>query len=237
MQGDEDPSGSGLYPEPLWLGMVAHDMVLYDHGVPWQPEQIDNADLDVEYKSGTSCAQQSFALCEELVNACKTFAKDYPAEVGSQMTLTDSEPFKNRIAAISVRENRRATEIANNSNPYYHQTTDLYKNYSDLDFLLGYNAVQMTVGAMCRLAGVHRATGINPKPGKEIFSSSLLSPSVTGIKIFDARGKKIAEIDGSASWQQLRKSIMGRHTRSRGVCIIQIESGSKTAEYKLLNID
>ena len=237
MQGDEDPSGSGLYPEPLWLGMVSHDLILYDHGVPWQPDQIDEADIDVEYKSGTTMAQQSSMLADEFVDGCETFSTDYPAEVGSEMTLTDSEPFKNKIAAISARENRRATELANNSNPHYHKNTDLYSSYSELDFLLGLNTVQMTVGTLCRLAGVHTATSISQKPGKGIFNKSLLSPNVTGIKIFDARGKKIAEFDGSANWQQLYKSVSGRHMHSRGVCIIQIKSGSHTKEYRLLNID
>src|SRR5215467_2702771 len=32
LQGKEDPPGSGKYPEPKWLGMVQHDMMLFDHG-------------------------------------------------------------------------------------------------------------------------------------------------------------------------------------------------------------
>ena len=33
-QGIEDPPGSGRYPEPRWLGMIQHDMMLFDHGAP-----------------------------------------------------------------------------------------------------------------------------------------------------------------------------------------------------------
>ncbi|MCH2279852.1 MAG: M28 family metallopeptidase, partial [Vicinamibacterales bacterium] len=33
-QGLESPSGSGRYPEPRWLGMIQHDMMLFDHGAP-----------------------------------------------------------------------------------------------------------------------------------------------------------------------------------------------------------
>ena len=33
-QGLEDPPGSGRYPEPRWLGMIQHDMMLFDHGAP-----------------------------------------------------------------------------------------------------------------------------------------------------------------------------------------------------------
>ena len=28
------PAGSGRYPEPKWLGMIQHDMMLFDHGMP-----------------------------------------------------------------------------------------------------------------------------------------------------------------------------------------------------------
>src|SRR5206468_12228622 len=34
LQAKEDPPGSERYPEPRWLGMVQHDMMLFDHGMP-----------------------------------------------------------------------------------------------------------------------------------------------------------------------------------------------------------
>ena len=34
LQGKENPPGSGKYPEPKWLGMIQHDMMLFDHGMP-----------------------------------------------------------------------------------------------------------------------------------------------------------------------------------------------------------
>jgi hypothetical protein len=34
LQGKEDPPGSGRYPEPKWLAMIQHDMMLWDHGMP-----------------------------------------------------------------------------------------------------------------------------------------------------------------------------------------------------------
>ena len=40
LQGIESPKGSGKYPEPKWLGMIQHDMMLFDHGMPvpnWMP--------------------------------------------------------------------------------------------------------------------------------------------------------------------------------------------------------
>ncbi len=44
LQGKEDPPGSRRYPEPKWLGMIQHDMMLWDHGMPradgtWNLEQ------------------------------------------------------------------------------------------------------------------------------------------------------------------------------------------------------
>ncbi len=30
------PAGSGKYPEPKWLGMIQHDMMMFDHGMPHQ---------------------------------------------------------------------------------------------------------------------------------------------------------------------------------------------------------
>ena len=34
LQGKENPPGSGRYPEPKWLGMIQHDMMMFDHGMP-----------------------------------------------------------------------------------------------------------------------------------------------------------------------------------------------------------
>src|SRR5690349_800770 len=32
LQGIENPKGSKKYPEPKWLGMIQHDMMMFDHG-------------------------------------------------------------------------------------------------------------------------------------------------------------------------------------------------------------
>src|SRR4029453_2671040 len=34
LQGKENPPGSGRYPEPKWLAMIQHDMMMWDHGMP-----------------------------------------------------------------------------------------------------------------------------------------------------------------------------------------------------------
>ncbi len=55
LQGVEDPPGSGLYPEPTWLGNITHDMILYDHGVgSVTTAQSAYADLDVEWRRSST---------------------------------------------------------------------------------------------------------------------------------------------------------------------------------------
>jgi hypothetical protein len=56
LQGREEPAGSGRYPEPRWLGMIQHDMMLFDHGMPRAdgsipPEQRPEADVNIEFQS------------------------------------------------------------------------------------------------------------------------------------------------------------------------------------------
>src|SRR2546425_4071406 len=51
-QGKEDPPGSGKYPEPKWLGLIQHDIMLFDHGMPLADgtipkEQRPEADVNV----------------------------------------------------------------------------------------------------------------------------------------------------------------------------------------------
>jgi len=152
LQGIENPPGSGLYPEPTWLGVIQHDMILFDHGFPVQPQQVSDADIDIEYQASATFAQQARALAQTLQNSNVTFSTDYPADIGNNMRNTDSVPFQNVTASISVRENTR-DDIGRGSNPNWHQTTDVYATYSEADFRLGFNAVQMTVGAVSQLAG------------------------------------------------------------------------------------
>jgi hypothetical protein len=152
-QGVERPAGSGLYPEPRWLGLIQHDMILFDHGLPPQPEQILGADIDVEYQAAATYAAPSRQLALALHAGNRAHSTDYPAEVGSNMSHTDSWPFRTHTAAVSVRENRRLDEIGNGANPHWHQPTDLYTTYSEADFRLGFNTLQMTLGTVAELAG------------------------------------------------------------------------------------
>jgi len=158
LQGREDPPGSGRYPEPKWLGMIQHDMMLFDHGMPREDgtvskQQRPEADVNIEFQLNSKFAAQAQALAWTLEQANEKYATDYPASVGNHMTNTDSSPFMNEVAAISVRENERGTEIGNGWDPQWHQPTDLYATYNDKDFRLGLNAAQTTLAATARWSG------------------------------------------------------------------------------------
>jgi cysteine-rich repeat protein len=159
LQGIENPPGSGIYPEPSWLGVVQHDMMMWDHGPgplpadpPWPPQPL-NADVDIEYQASSAASAASAALASQFLSANSTFATDYPAEVTSNMCCTDSVRFEDDVASISLRENRRAAEIGNSSDPHWHQDSDIFETFGPEDFLLGFNALQTSVGAIAGLAG------------------------------------------------------------------------------------
>ena len=154
LQGVEEPVGSGRYPEPFWLGMIQHDMLLFDHGLPVQPQQITDADIDIEYQADSEFANESKALATQFQLGNKVYSTDYPAEIGSNMSNTDSWRFENVTASISIRENQRIDEIGEGSNPHYHEPTDVPGTYSEADYRLGFNALQMTLGTVASLAGI-----------------------------------------------------------------------------------
>ncbi len=158
LQGQENPAGSGQYPEPRWLGMIQHDMVLFDHGMPRADgsvpaQQRAEADVNIEFQSAARFADDAQKLAWAFHAANEAYATDYPAAVGPHMTNTDSTPFMDLVPAISVRENERGREIGAGWDPHWHQPTDLYATFTEQDFRLGLNAAQTTLGAVARLAG------------------------------------------------------------------------------------
>ncbi len=158
LQGQEVPAGSGRYPEPKWLGLIQHDMMLFDHGMP-RPDgsvsrqQRPEADINIEFQDASKFAAQSQELAWALESANEHYAANYPAAIGSHMTNTDSHEFQDMVASVSLRENERGAQIGNGWDPQWHQPTDLYATYDDKDFRLGLNAAQTTLSAVARLAG------------------------------------------------------------------------------------
>ncbi len=158
LQGIEDPPGSGQYPEPRWLGMIQHDMMLWDHGAPGPDGRVSRnqrpeADINVEFQSNSEMARESMDLAFLFKSANERYATDYPATVGPHMTNTDSTPFMNIVAAISLRENERGAQVGAGWNPNWHQPTDVWTTYTDDDFRLGLNAAQTTLAAIAQLTG------------------------------------------------------------------------------------
>jgi len=174
LQGIEEPKGSGKYPEPKWLGMIQHDMMLWDHGMPipqmdangkqvvdesGRPvfvspkEQRLEADVNIEFQSTAKEADAAAKLAWFFRAANDKYATDYPAAVGFHMTNTDSTAFMDHVPAISLRENERGMHIQAGWDPNWHQPTDVYSTYSDKDFRLGLNAAQTTLAAVAQLAG------------------------------------------------------------------------------------
>jgi hypothetical protein len=158
LQGKEDPPGSGRFPEPRWVGMIQHDMMLFDHGMPRADGSVSRvqrpeADVNVEYQSTSTFADQAMKMAFLFRDANEKYATDYPAAVGSHMTNTDSTPFMNLVPSISLRENERGMQIGAGWDPHWHQPTDRYATFSDQDFRLGLNAAQTSLGAIAQLAG------------------------------------------------------------------------------------
>jgi hypothetical protein len=158
LQGKEDPPGSGKYPEPKWLGMIQHDMMMFDHGMPNKDgtvseHQRPEADVNVEFQQTSKFAEQAAKLAWVFEGANEKYATDYPAAVGNHMTNTDSGPFMDLTPSLSLRELARGAEIGGGWDPTHHQPTDVYSHFSDGDFRLGLNATQTTLGAIAQLTG------------------------------------------------------------------------------------
>ncbi len=158
LQGKEDPPGSGKYPEPKWLGMIQHDMMLFDHGMPGSDgkvpaEQRPEADVNIEFAATAKMAAQAQELAWALKNANDRYATNYPAVVGNRMSNTDSAAFQDIVAAVSLREAERLSQVGAGWDPLWHQPMDVFSSLSDKDFRLGLNAAQTTLAAVAQLTG------------------------------------------------------------------------------------
>jgi Zn-dependent M28 family amino/carboxypeptidase len=174
LQGQENPPGSGKYPEPKWVLMVQHDMMMWDHGMPipavdaagkpildaqgrptmtWQKEQRLEADVNVEFAGTSAYADQASKYAFYFRHNADRYNTNYPAAVGDRMSNTDSGPFQDLVPAISLRENERLTHTGNGWNPTWHQPIDVWSTFSDKDFMLGLNAAQTTLSAIANLSG------------------------------------------------------------------------------------
>jgi len=158
LQGIESPVGSGQYPEPTWLAMIQHDMMLWDHGAPRADgtisrDQRPEADVNIEFQSDSALADESMKLAFVFKAAADAYNTDYPATVGPHMTNTDSRRFQDIVPSISLRENERGAQTGAGWNPTWHTVLDVWTTFTDDDFRLGLNAAQTTLSAIAKLTG------------------------------------------------------------------------------------
>jgi len=156
LQGIESPVGSGQYPEPTWLAMIQHDMMLWDHGAPRADgtisrDQRPEADVNIEFQSDSALADESMKLAFVFKAAADAYNTDYPATVGPHMTNTDSRRFQDIVPSISLRENERGAQTGAGWNPTWHTPLDVWTTFTDDDFRLGLNAAQTTLSAIAQL--------------------------------------------------------------------------------------
>jgi len=156
LQGVEDPPGSGRYPEPRWLGMIQHDMMLFDHGAPGPDGRVSRdqrreADVNIEFQSVAALADDAMKLAFFFKAANEAYATDYPASVGPHMTNTDSTPFMDLVPSLSLRESERGAGIGGGWDPHGHTPSDVFTTYTDDDFRLGLNAAQTSLAAIALL--------------------------------------------------------------------------------------
>lgn len=147
----------GQPDEPKWLGMVQHDMMMWDHGMPGpdgkvSPWQRPEADVNIEFQENAKMADAAMKLALVFKNANERYATDYPATLGPHMQSTDSVPFQDLIPSISLREGERRDHVGFGWDPNWHQPSDVYSLYTDKDFRLGLNAAQTTLAAIAQLA-------------------------------------------------------------------------------------
>src|SRR5689334_16413585 len=81
LQGRESPRGSGKYPEPKWRGMIQHDMLLFDHGMPRKDGSVSNeqrpeADVNLEYQVTSKFADAALRLAQTFELANEKYATD-----------------------------------------------------------------------------------------------------------------------------------------------------------------
>lgn len=109
--------------------------------------------MNIEFRMNSKMKGPSQDLAWAFREANERYATDYPAAVGNHMTNTDSTPFMDIVASISLRENERGSQIGGGWDPQHHQPTDVFTTYYDKDFLLGLNAAQTTLAAIAQLTG------------------------------------------------------------------------------------
>ena len=160
LQGKEDPAGSGKYPEPKWLGMIQHDMMMFDHGMPRadgtvSKEQRPEADVNIEFQVNSKMAAESAeARVAVFRSANEKYATDYP---GHRRQPHDEHRLRRRFRISSRRSAFARTSAASQIGAAGIRSGTSRRMcsppISDKDFRLGLNAAQTTLGGVATLTG------------------------------------------------------------------------------------
>src|SRR5438093_7641260 len=73
----------GTAAEPKWVGIIQHDMMMFDHGMPPAAKQSPKADINIDYQRSSSKSAESARLAAVLQQANRSYAREYPATVGT----------------------------------------------------------------------------------------------------------------------------------------------------------
>lgn len=154
LQGVETPVGSGLYPEPNWIGILQHDMILFDHGIPAGPSQTAQADIQVTYQRASTQVDAARELALSFFDFNLSVGREYPVVVGDGMQGTDSWAFRDHTAALGIQENSAAAIATLGANPHWHQSSDVMETYGEADFRMGLHTAKLTLRAVVEIVGV-----------------------------------------------------------------------------------
>ncbi len=181
----------GTPSEPTWIANIHADMILYDRSaVP---------DADVAYNASHDPTGDAAILASFVSDAMVRYGT-LPTEVSSDMCCTDSDLFADSIPAIVVRENRYQVEILNNSNPNYHQPTDVYSSYTDTDFEFGFNIVKMSGGALAELVSAAPVDVKLPTSAEDLFTKDrYITIDTSGQGSFEV-AYRVNRIGGGGAW-------------------------------------
>ena len=177
LQGKESPAGSGKYPEPKWLGMIQHDMMMFDHGMPHKDgtmskEQRPEADVNIEYQITSKFAEAGRAA------GCANFSSPM------RSTRPIIRPTSVRTCPIPIPDRFRiwcrrsvcakasaARRSATAGIPTITSRPTCSRTFTDDDFRLGLNAAQTTLGAVSQLTGA-RLDPVTSTRGNSIRNAS-----------------------------------------------------------------
>src|SRR5258706_6750149 len=122
--------GSGTYardraslqataPEPKWLGVIQHDMMMFDHGMASGPKQTCNSDINIEYQKESGMAAESAKLAAVLQAANRSYAQNYPVTIGANLAGTQFIKIFEFPGFFGVGEKKKNTGGVLGFNPHH----------------------------------------------------------------------------------------------------------------------